>query len=212
MLGNFGLVSFSVYLFYFDLSGLFVSHLASRYVFGDSMYKSEPVRPIKDLFNGQKINLPEEAGVYVFWWLGNKELLMNSNRNQVLKGPGEKPVPITFEDWWPEYLEHPCLYVGKTTNIKKRFSLHLKRGCKGRLHTIPKTNEKQKAVTTSCQLRYGIEHLFPYHEEPLDLIFESVGFSFISDFSKGNPTVERFFTEDLLVGQYRPWFNIDSER
>ncbi|WP_080952039.1 GIY-YIG nuclease family protein [Aliivibrio fischeri] len=176
------------------------------------MHKSEPVRLIKDLFNGQKINLPEDAGVYVFWWLGDKDLLMNSNRTQILKGPGDRSVSITFENWWPEFLDYPCLYVGKTTNIKKRLSLHLKRGSKGRLHTIPKSNEKLKAVTTSCQLRYGIEHIFPDHEDPLELIFSSVGFSYITNFSEGNPTVERFFTEDLLIGQYRPWFNIDSER
>ncbi|MFM2663496.1 hypothetical protein AAFX24_00970 [Vibrio mediterranei] len=180
--------------------------------FGESMYKNEPVRLIKDLFDGQKILLPEEAGIYVFWWLGDKDHLMNSNRTQVLKGPGEKPVAITFEDWWPDYLEHPCLYVGKSTNIKKRFSLHLKRGSKGRLHAIPSSNEKQRAVTTSCQLRYGIEHIFPEHEEPLDLISSNVGFSYMTKFSGENPTIERFFTEDLLIGQYRPWFNIDSER
>ncbi|HFQ5342904.1 TPA: hypothetical protein ACGVA0_004535, partial [Vibrio vulnificus] len=180
--------------------------------FGGHMHKSEPIRLIKDLFDGQKINLPEEPGVYVFWWLGDKDTLMKSNRTQILKGPKGEAVPITFEDWWPEFLEYPCLYVGRTTNLKKRISLHLKRRCKGRLHTIPKTNEKLKAVTTSCQLRYGIEHVFPEHDEPLELISESVGFSYLSDFSSGNSTVERFFTEDLLIGKYRPWFNIDSER
>lgn len=176
------------------------------------MHKNEPIRLIRDLFDGQKIILPEEAGIYVFWWLGDKAHLMNSNRIQILKGPAEKPVAITFEDWWPDYLEYPCLYVGKTTNLKKRFSLHLKRGSKGRLHTIPSSNEKQKAITTSCQLRYGIEHIFPEHKEPLELISSNVGFSYMTKFSGENPTIERFFTEDLLIGQYRPWFNIDSER
>ncbi|TOH94891.1 hypothetical protein CGI69_24975, partial [Vibrio parahaemolyticus] len=65
------------------------------------MHKSEPIRLIKDLFDGQKINLPEEPGVYVFWWLGDKDTLMKSNRTQILKGPKGEAVPITFEDWWP---------------------------------------------------------------------------------------------------------------
>lgn len=45
----------------------------------------------------------------------------------------------------------------------------------------------------------------------MDIIFKSVGFSYRTDFHD-NPIAERFFEEDRLVGFYRPWFNIDSER
>lgn len=85
------------------------------------------------------------------------------------------------------------------------------RGSTGRKHQIPNSNEKQRAVTTSCQLRYGIEHVFKKHNNPLDIINDKVGFSFTTNFSS-NAIAERFFTEDRLIGMWRPWFNIDSER
>ena len=168
-------------------------------------------KSIAEIYAGRKIELPVEPGVYAFWWLDDKEKLMNSNRHIVLKGPGGKPVDVEFGDWWPVELEYPCLYVGKTTNIKNRFSLHIKRGSPGRLHEIPSTNEKQKAVTTSCQLRYGIEHIFKGHPNPLEIIYQSVGFSYTTNFS-GNVIADRFYTENRLIGSWKPWFNVDSER
>lgn len=175
------------------------------------MHTSDSIRLIKDIFNGQKINLPEAAGVYGFWWLGEKEVLLKSNRQIVLKGPGELDVEVEFQDWWPSELQFPCLYIGKSTNIKKRFALHLKRKSAGRLHEIPEGNRKQKAVTSSCQLRYGIEHVFKEASDPLDIIYNKVGFSYSTDFND-NAIAERFFIEDRLIGTWRPWFNIDSER
>lgn len=166
---------------------------------------------MRKVFQGNRVNLSEKSGVYAFWWTGGKSELMNANRHIVLKGPSEKPVDVDYQDWWPPELEFPCLYAGKSTNIKKRFPLHIKRKCKGRLHSIPESNQKQKPATTSCQLRYGIEHIFKYHREPLGIIFDSVGFSYSSGFSD-NAIAERFFTEDRLIGTWKPWFNIDSER
>lgn len=118
---------------------------------------------------------------------------------------------VEYKDWWPADLAYPCLYVGKTTNIKKRFSLHIMRGSPGRLHASPLANEKAKPRTTSCQLRFGIEHVFPSEPDPLSIIYRAVGFSYRTDFPD-NPIAERFFEEDRLVGIWRPWFNIDSER
>ena len=46
---------------------------------------------------------------------------------------------------------------------------------------------------------------------PLALIESSVGFSYRTNFGD-NAIAERFFEEDRLVGIWRPWFNIDSER
>jgi hypothetical protein len=54
--------------------------------------------------------------------------------------------------------------VGKTTNIKTRFSQHIKRNCPGRLHQAHPENVKAKPCTTPCQLRFGIEHVFPNQE------------------------------------------------
>lgn len=169
---------------------------------------------VRDIFKGQRIDLPDMPdmpGVYSFWWVGQKEELMKGNRHIVLKGPGEKPVDVEYRDWWPQELQYPCLYVGKSTNIKKRFSLHIKRGSPQRLHTFNADNSKTKPVTTSCQLRFGIEHVFPRVKNSLELIMDNVGFSYSTNFS-GNAIAESFFEEDRLIGTWRPWFNIDSER
>ena len=175
------------------------------------MHTVNSIRQIDQIFQGQKVDLPEVAGVYAFWWVGSKDKLMSSNRHIVLKGPKNLPVGVEFKDWWPDELIYPCLYVGKSTNIKKRFCLHIKRKSFGRLHQSMPGNRKAKPNTTSCQLRFGIEHIFPKEEEPLHLIYGSVGFSYQNDFPD-NPIAERFFEEDRLIGIWRPWFNIDSER
>lgn len=175
------------------------------------MHSSASITLISEIIKGNIIDLPDEPGVYAFWWLGKKSKLLNSNRHIVLKGLAEKPVDVEFKDWWPPELEYPCLYVGKSTKIKKRFALHLKRKSVGRLHTIPQSNQKQKAVTTSCQLRYGIEHIFKHEPNPLDIIYNEVGFSYSTDF-QDNAIAERFYTEDRLIGTWKPWFNVDSER
>jgi hypothetical protein len=175
------------------------------------MHLDRNIRSVGEIFARPKIDLPESAGVYAFWWIGAKQKLLSSNRHIVLKGPGERPVDVTYEDWWPRDLRYPCLYVGKSTNIKKRFSLHIKRKSPGRLHVPLEGNAKAKPATTSCQLRFGIEHVFPFEGNPLAVIFKEVGFSFNTDFPD-NAIAERFFEEDRLVGVWRPWFNIDSER
>jgi hypothetical protein len=136
---------------------------------------------------------------------------MAANRHIVLKGPNEQPVDVEYRDWWPKELAYPCLYVGKTTNMKKRFALHIKRDCPGRLHEAHPNNWKANPNTTSCQIRWGIEHIFPAEPNPLAIIMGSVGFSYRTDFPD-NAIAERFFEEDKLVGTWRPWFNIDSER
>jgi hypothetical protein len=175
------------------------------------MHKAERISSIGDLTSRRSIDLPQKPGVYAFWWIGIRSHLLAANRRIVLKGPKKEPVEVEYRDWWPSELVYPCLYVGKTTNIHKRFSLHLKLGSPGRLHTADPRNHKVKPTTTSCQLRWGIEHIFPAEPEPLKLIYSNVGFSFRDDFGD-NGVAERFFEEDRLVGVWRPWFNIDSER
>ena len=171
----------------------------------------ENIRTVGTIYPKTKIDLPAVAGIYAFWWVGGKDVLLSGNRQVVLKGPGEKPVAVEYGDWWPEELEFPCLYVGKTTNLRKRFGLHLKNKTRARLHIIAETNEKSKAKTTSCQLRHGIEHVFRNEQDPLTLIHDNVGFSYQDRFS-GSSVVERFYTEDRLIGNWRPWFNLDIER
>ena len=169
------------------------------------------IKSISDYVVNNRIGLPKKAGVYAFWWISSLEKLLSANREIVLYGPAGSPIKVEFNAWWPNILKHPCLYIGKTTNIKNRFSQHIKRGSKGRLHHIPDSNFKQKAVTTTCQVRYGIEHLFKYDKNPLQILLDNVGFSYSTDFGD-NGIVERFYTEDKLIGTWRPWFSIDSER
>lgn len=175
------------------------------------MHRIESIRRVQDILQIRHVDLPDQPGVYAFWWISEKTDLMAANRHIVLKGPGGINVDVEFLDWWPPELAYPCLYVGKTTNIKNRFYQHIMRDRLDRLHTIPDTNEKQKAVTTSCQLRYGIEHLFPRSTSPMQIITDSVGFSYSTDFP-ANAVAERFYTEDRLIGTWRPWINVDSER
>jgi hypothetical protein len=175
------------------------------------MHLRKSIAPVRDIFQRQGIALPEEPGVYAFWWTADRAELLAGNCHIVLKGPAEKPVDVEYKDWWPKNLKFPCLYVGKTTNIKNRFALHIKRGSKGRLHFPQPGNRKAKPNTTSCQLRFGIEHVFPREQSPLELIFRCVGFSYTTKFPD-NAIAERFFEEDRLVGTWRPWFNVDSER
>ena len=161
------------------------------------MHDRDSIRSIQQITSNNRVDLPETPGVYAFWWIGDRQQLLGSNRHVVLKGPNEQRVDVEYREWWPEELIYPCLYVGKSTNIKKRFSLHI--------------NHKATPNTTSCQLRWGIEHIFPNDNNPLRLINTSVGFSYRDDFGD-NAIAERFFEEDRLVGIWRPWFNIDSER
>ncbi|MCY1299951.1 hypothetical protein D9M70_495020 [compost metagenome] len=136
---------------------------------------------------------------------------MEANRHIVLKGPGGSDVDVHYHDWWPSDAPYPCLYVGKSTDLKIRFRQHLLPGTAERAHQTLDGNLKAKPRTTSCQLRFGIEHIFPQEKKPLTLICEHVGFSWCDEFPD-NAVAERFFAEDRLVGHLRPWFNIDSER
>lgn len=177
-----------------------------------TMLTATSVHRVKDLSDKRSaVAVPSSAGVYAFWWTGNREQLMKANRHIVLKGPGGVKVDVNYHDWWPIDAPYPCLYVGKATNLRRRFGQHLLRGTAGRAHQPLSGNDKATPRTTSCQLRFGIEHVFPVEPNPLILIDEAVGFSWCDAFPD-NAVAERFFAEDRLVGHLRPWFNIDSER
>ncbi|MDZ4050349.1 MAG: GIY-YIG nuclease family protein [Limnobacter sp.] len=175
------------------------------------MHTAQSILSVDTHLNARPSLIPPEPGVYAFWWIGNRDDLLKSNRTVLLKGPNEVRMKVEYRDWWPRELIYPCLYVGKSTNLRKRFGLHIKSNSHGRLHVPHIEHHKATPSTTSCQLRWGIEHVFPSEIDPLRLIRSSVGFSYRNDFAD-NAIAERFFEEDRLVGTWRPWFNIDSER
>ena len=173
------------------------------------MNQKESIKKIASIRKNKPIELPKEAGIYAFWWIGDRQELLRSNTVAQKVGPkGQGDVTVTYEDWWPSNLCYPCLYVGRSTNIRQRFSQHIHWGSEGRLPYIPGTNNKPKRKYTSCQLRYGIEHIFKNHKNPMNIIDNKVGFSFCTI-----SRVEcRFYKESLLIGKWKPWFNVDSER
>lgn len=211
-----GLKNYDYY--YRSFGPLFLWWLAIRFLFiHNPIYSQkeidsrELITPIDQLINQNRILLPEMPGIYAFWWIGDKDELMNSETNFILSGPNKEKINVKYDDWWPDKLSYPCLYVGKTTNIKARFSQHLMRKSEGRLHNFLENEERVKRKTTSCQLRYGIEQLFRDEENSLKIIMEKVAFSYRVDTDEG-ATIRRFYDEDRLIGLWQPWFNLDSER
>jgi len=159
--------------------------------------------------------LHDSGGVYAFWWTGDLELLRSSacNHDLVLKGPGGREVILRIDQEWlglSTYLPVP-LYVGKTASgIRKRVVQHLMLG-KERILPLGGGAKKAKAPTTTCQLRAGIEHMFPSEKDTRVIVLDNIGFSFVAlhgDYHAAN----RFYLEDMAIGLMRPPLNVDIER
>jgi len=104
------------------------------------------------------------------------------------------------------------LYVGKTANsIATRVGQHLLLGSPEPLLSGRASGTRQRGPTTSCQLRAGIEHFFPQHLAPVDLILDNVGLSYVLLDGDEHPA-NRFYLEDLAIGLMRPPINVDIER
>ena len=160
--------------------------------------------------------LPHEGGVYAFWWTGARDLLRGDGCNRLLQlhGPGGRPVRIEMDDDWlglDTDLPIP-LYVGKTAgSLARRIGQHLRLGSGDRMMLVAENETKPAPPTTSCQLRAGVEHLFPREPDTRTLILENVGLSYVlldGDAHAAN----RFYLEDLAIGLMRPPFNVDIER
>jgi hypothetical protein len=140
--------------------------------------------------------------------------LKSRNQNLVLHGPGGREVTLKINDDWLGLvagLPIP-LYVGKTAyNLSKRVGQHLKLGSDGRILKHTGSAKKQKAPTTSCQLRAGIEHLFPLRENTRTLILENVGLSYVA-LNGDDHAANRFYLEDMAIGLMRPALNVDIEK
>ncbi|XOB41394.1 MAG: hypothetical protein ACKKMW_01540 [Candidatus Nealsonbacteria bacterium] len=156
--------------------------------------------------------LQPTPAVYCFWWIGNKEFFSkNAERRISLKGPKGRFFELEHKMWFPKELPYIPLYVGKTTKLKDRILKHLLISYSKRVHPKPKNYKKVKPHNTVCQLRAGIEHIFPNEKEPKSLILENIGLSFLDIFGK-EAVSERFYLEDFAIGYFRPWFNLDCER
>ncbi len=159
--------------------------------------------------------IPSKGGVYAFWWTGSQKLLRSKqcNRDLVLHGPGGSEVHLLIDNQWlglGTKLPIP-LYVGKSArNISKRVGQHLMLS-RARIFPKGKHIKKQKAPTTSCQLRAGIEHLFPEAADTRMLALENVGLSFV-ELDGDDYAASRFYLEDLAIGLMRPPLNVDVER
>ncbi len=172
-----------------------------------------------------------EMGLYVFWWEGDEKSLPKQKK-LTLRGPKKDDGNSTISLQW-ELSDFPSecheakrypLYIGKTTKIVNRLSLHLSlrtdrwedRLKEGEVKEA-RTPDMLRKHTTSCQFRSGMEHLFGCKNRQ-DFIDHcgrvSVSFYPFPEKSPENRSdvKERFYLEDLAVGYYRPWFNVDSER
>jgi len=125
--------------------------------------------------------LPRKGGVYAFWWNGDQDLLKRGNRDLVLHGPGGRDVHLMIDDEWLglETGQPVPLYVGKTAHsIASRIGQHL-RLKDVRMLPLGGDAKKAKRPTTSCQLRGGVEHLFPDEKDTRTLILDNIGLSYV---------------------------------
>ena len=167
--------------------------------------------------SGERIStgkLPHAGGVYAFWWTGPLDLLRDEAvRSISLHGPGGRQVGLQFDDEWlglSTDLPVP-LYVGKTAaSIAKRIGQHLRLKEK-RMLPRGQSLRKKKRPTTSCQLRAGVEHIFPHERDTRTLILDNVALSYVV-LDGDEHAAHRFYLEDLAIGMMHPPFNVDIER
>jgi hypothetical protein len=160
--------------------------------------------------------LPRQGGVYAFWWTGGAK--QGLNRTWQLTEPRvkgkKKRIPVDLD---PRILpidndRVTPLYVGQTAgSLLKRVGLHLMLGFERRVHRPPTRSGLVRPHTSYCQLRHGIEMLFPGVQETRSLLLENVGISYVVLDGDDN-AVNRFFLEILAIGQLHPPFNIEVAR
>ena len=159
--------------------------------------------------------LPDCSAIYTFWWTGGSKLLRpkHCRRDMILKGPGSKDVLLHINDDWlglRTNLPIP-LYVGKTAaGLRNRINQHL---LLARQRVLPQGRgaAKAKAPTTSCQLRAGIDHLFPDKRDTREIVLQNVGLSYV-ELDGEKHAANRFYLEDMAIGRMRPPLNVDIER
>ncbi len=174
-----------------------------------------------------------EIGLYAFVWTGKIEEL--EEQELILKGKkklGENNHHLHYKITWrhkdfpkgcDEVGRYP-LYIGKTTIFRKRISQHLRLKTETwkKQTTEPYPDETGSIhgimldkPTSTCQFRSGIEHLFPgLSREQLLEKFKKIELCFLPTINghENQGIKDRFYLENLAIGYFRPWFNVDSER
>lgn len=179
----------------------------------DQLFDPAQVKPLTDYvkFVGRKksdySNCPKESGLYAFWLKRPFEIPLK-NYNYEVKGPRGKSIEFSWDWHYSDDLE--LMYVGKTTNIPRRISMHLMLGRKSWYDFGESSNPKfLNKITTSCQFRAGLEHLIRNtNHHYFDVLQYHIYLSIVKEFCP----IIRFYAEDLAIGQGLPWFNLDSER
>jgi len=131
-----------------------------------------------------------------------------------LRGPGGRTVELFVDrEWLGLDADLPIpLYVGKNAqSISTRIGQHLLLGTKKKVIPAELGSQRHKPPTTTCQLRAGIEHLFPGVIDPVPFILDNVGLSYVLLDGDRNGA-NRFYLEDLAIGLMRPPLNVDVER
>lgn len=186
----------------------------------------------------------ERSGVYVFWWTGSLDTLEKLHKHieiqgkvnvdQKEEGDRHHRHRISFHKEWLTQVKigemqetAVALYVGKSTNVLRRFGLHMKTKTEHEnwrnsiLNGKPYdsiSHYKLHSPTTSCQFRSGMSLLClgtETNEEFLEIINKNIHFSYLPLDNPNNRdeyVAHRFYLEDYLIGALRPWFNLDSER
>ena len=178
---------------------------------------SEVVRSSGKRLNWTGSMIPAVGGVYAFWWTGSVQKFSSAIRSvssRVFPGPDGRPVEVDLRPLLSTVSaqRYPALYVGKTaTDVRSRVGLHLMLGTAVRISSSGRSKRQTKRPTTTCQLRYGLEQLFPTVRDSRNLVVENVGLSFIP-LPKDDDALVRFFLEDLAIGSLVPILNVDIER
>ena len=176
--------------------------------------------PVKDL--------PNSDGCYVYWWTGDlnvlKKALLDSDFKYYLKkshklrvNKKDDWVNVKYTPCWVEASTHTlndgrsavCLYVGKTTNLKKRITGHVRPNTPNIWDKGIIDQKHKPENNTVSQLRIGLERIFGFHFYKES--WKDVSINYVS-FPKDIQAINRFYAENRLIGELFPLLNIDVER
>lgn len=161
-----------------------------------------------------KTNIPNGGGVYCFWWVSNQHPLhVNEYLYDIpLIGPGGEVVHLPVENDYFLRTNNGAipLYVGKTSGLSNRFGQHLMLGTE-KTQRYVNYNTPLKRRNSSCQLRHGLDMLFPETDDTQQLALDNIGVSWVELDGLDN-SYQRCFFEHYAISHLKPYFNYDIER